>query len=435
MIEEFFIRPERMTIHRRRCRTRGAGDPMARRRVHLRGAGGDALPAGRGATVAARSVARTPSRWPGPWIDGGRRSAHHPQMQLVIARLTGVIQRVRVGLADADPAAARDRAERRAAGGAVARRASPGALEGRRRAARRLLARIRAGLIGRRDGGASSGRGCRSCSRSSPRISRCRCRPIRRARRPRPGSPANRRPGFRGSRASGSIATAGPSRRCCARCWRPRRCAGSASPRRPGRSSSGSAWTARSGWCADSRRPISRRRLGWPRCSSDCCGWTRSRTAWCARSSSGRRGHRGRRARAVRADRARTREVYPGDPGVLAALLMNRVVLNPNEAIFLPAGNLHAYLRGGGVEVMANSDNVMRGGLTPQAHRHCRADGGGRLHPRLRRADPAAEDGPGIWRYPTPAPEFALWRIERPTPPSRCPRRRPVGSCWSPRDR
>ena len=57
---------------------------------------------------------------------------------------------------------------------------------------------------------------------------------------------------------------------------------------------------------------------------------------------------------------------YPGDPGVLAALLMNRIVLHPNDAIFLPAGNLHAYLRGGGVEVMANSDNVMRGGLTPK---------------------------------------------------------------------
>lgn len=59
-------------------------------------------------------------------------------------------------------------------------------------------------------------------------------------------------------------------------------------------------------------------------------------------------------------------ERYPGDAGVLAALLLNRISLAPGEAIFLPAGNLHAYVRGFGVEVMANSDNVLRGGLTPK---------------------------------------------------------------------
>jgi mannose-6-phosphate isomerase len=59
-------------------------------------------------------------------------------------------------------------------------------------------------------------------------------------------------------------------------------------------------------------------------------------------------------------------ERYPGDAGVLAALLLNRITLAPGEAIFLPAGNLHAYLRGVGIEVMANSDNVLRGGLTPK---------------------------------------------------------------------
>ena len=57
---------------------------------------------------------------------------------------------------------------------------------------------------------------------------------------------------------------------------------------------------------------------------------------------------------------------YPGDPGVLAALLMNRITLQSGDALFMPPGNLHAYLRGGGVEIMANSDNVMRGGLTPK---------------------------------------------------------------------
>ncbi|MDV3126868.1 mannose-6-phosphate isomerase, class I [Mycobacterium sp. 21AC1] len=59
-------------------------------------------------------------------------------------------------------------------------------------------------------------------------------------------------------------------------------------------------------------------------------------------------------------------ERYPGDAGVLAALLLNRLSLGPGEAIYLPAGNLHAYLHGIGVEVMANSDNVLRGGLTPK---------------------------------------------------------------------
>jgi mannose-6-phosphate isomerase len=59
-------------------------------------------------------------------------------------------------------------------------------------------------------------------------------------------------------------------------------------------------------------------------------------------------------------------ESYPGDAGVLAAALLNRLVLAPGEAIFLPAGNLHSYLRGVGVEVLANSDNVLRGGLTPK---------------------------------------------------------------------
>ncbi|OBB33387.1 mannose-6-phosphate isomerase, class I [Mycolicibacterium peregrinum] len=59
-------------------------------------------------------------------------------------------------------------------------------------------------------------------------------------------------------------------------------------------------------------------------------------------------------------------ERYPGDAGVLASLLLNRISLRPGEGIYLPAGNLHAYLHGVGVEVMANSDNVLRGGLTPK---------------------------------------------------------------------
>nr|WP_228047501.1 mannose-6-phosphate isomerase, class I [Saccharopolyspora sp. HNM0983] len=59
-------------------------------------------------------------------------------------------------------------------------------------------------------------------------------------------------------------------------------------------------------------------------------------------------------------------EAYPDDAGVLASLLLNRLVLQPGEAIFLPAGNLHAYLHGTGVEILANSDNILRCGLTPK---------------------------------------------------------------------
>jgi mannose-6-phosphate isomerase len=59
-------------------------------------------------------------------------------------------------------------------------------------------------------------------------------------------------------------------------------------------------------------------------------------------------------------------EKYPGDPGVLISLLLNRISLAPGEAVYLPEGNVHAYLHGLGVEVMASSDNVLRGGLTPK---------------------------------------------------------------------
>jgi mannose-6-phosphate isomerase len=59
-------------------------------------------------------------------------------------------------------------------------------------------------------------------------------------------------------------------------------------------------------------------------------------------------------------------ERYPGDAGVLAALLLNRISLKCGDGIFLPAGNLHSYLQGMAMEVMANSDNVLRGGLTPK---------------------------------------------------------------------
>jgi len=92
-----------------------------------------------------------------------------------------------------------------------------------------------------------------------------------------------------------------------------------------------------------------------------------SRTAdWCQRLCS----HAASRA-ADLADRTlefqwveRLHRCYPEDIGILAPLLLNLVRLSPGQALFLPAGQLHAYLQGMGIEIMANSDNVLRGGLT-----------------------------------------------------------------------
>lgn len=57
---------------------------------------------------------------------------------------------------------------------------------------------------------------------------------------------------------------------------------------------------------------------------------------------------------------------YPTDIGVISPVILNLIVLQPGQAMFLPAGQLHAYLKGVGMELMANSDNVLRGGLTPK---------------------------------------------------------------------
>lgn len=105
---------------------------------------------------------------------------------------------------------------------------------------------------------------------------------------------------------------------------------------------------------------------------------------------------------------------HPGDPSILAALLMNRVRLAPGEQIHLGAGTLHAYLRGTGIEIMANSDNVLRGGLTSK---HVDAD----ALLDLAVLDPCVVQGRGpeptgggdvggVEVYRTPFPEFRLWR-------------------------
>ncbi|WAU79299.1 mannose-6-phosphate isomerase, class I [Streptomyces sp. Qhu-G9] len=105
---------------------------------------------------------------------------------------------------------------------------------------------------------------------------------------------------------------------------------------------------------------------------------------------------------------------YPGDRGVIAAMLLNHVRLQPGEALFLGAGVPHAYLNGLGVEIMANSDNVLRCGLTPkhvdvpELLRIVRFEAGdpGVLRPE------ASRDGEEV--YETPIDEFRLSRYVLP---------------------
>ncbi|MFC4602512.1 mannose-6-phosphate isomerase, class I [Rhodococcus kronopolitis] len=106
-------------------------------------------------------------------------------------------------------------------------------------------------------------------------------------------------------------------------------------------------------------------------------------------------------------------EAYPGDAGVLASILLNRVTLQPGEGLFLDAGNLHAYLHGLAVEMMANSDNVLRGGLTPKhvdVPELLRVLDFEPLTGAFRLPSPAP--GGGVHVYDTPAPEFALTRAD-----------------------
>lgn len=101
-------------------------------------------------------------------------------------------------------------------------------------------------------------------------------------------------------------------------------------------------------------------------------------------------------------------EHFPGDPGILAALLLNRFTLEPGQAIALEAGVMHAYLRGTAVEIMASSDNVIRGGLT---HKHIDVDGLLGLV-RFEQRTPEIihpEGADGLYRFPTSFPEFELW--------------------------
>jgi mannose-6-phosphate isomerase len=122
---------------------------------------------------------------------------------------------------------------------------------------------------------------------------------------------------------------------------------------------------------------------------------------------------------------------HPGDLGVLALLLMRHEVLQPGQAVFMPAGGLHAYLQGTGIELLANSDNVVRSGLTSK-----HID----VPELLRLLDPSVSVpvlsprvlADGIACFDTPAPEFRLYLLDvatdSPAPPGAGPVPAPPGA-------
>jgi mannose-6-phosphate isomerase len=109
----------------------------------------------------------------------------------------------------------------------------------------------------------------------------------------------------------------------------------------------------------------------------------------------------------------RLADEYPDDAGSAVALLLNVISLDRGEALYLPAGNMHAYLSGLGVEVMGSSDNVLRGGLTPK---HVDVSELVRTLVPVAGAWPITRpvevDGsPGVQRWSSPSPEVGLCRI------------------------
>ena len=115
---------------------------------------------------------------------------------------------------------------------------------------------------------------------------------------------------------------------------------------------------------------------------------------------------------------------HPGDLGIIALLLMRHAVLQPGQAVFMPAGGLHAYLRGTGIELLANSDNVVRAGLTGK-----HLD----VPELLKLLDPAVSVPvlsprvlpDGIAWFDTPAPEFRLYLLDLAGPALALPGRGP----------
>jgi mannose-6-phosphate isomerase len=124
-------------------------------------------------------------------------------------------------------------------------------------------------------------------------------------------------------------------------------------------------------------------------------------------------------------------ERYPGDPGQCAPLVLDILELEPGQGLFIPAGVIHAYLKGSILEIMACSDNVVRAGLTVK---HVDVDLLCRIldpeaKPLCINAEPAGDDAPGmrhlVWH--TPTREFRLERFVLEGEESRASQ-----ACWKP---
>ncbi|AWB95889.1 mannose-6-phosphate isomerase, class I [Agromyces badenianii] len=103
---------------------------------------------------------------------------------------------------------------------------------------------------------------------------------------------------------------------------------------------------------------------------------------------------------------------YPGDPGVVISLLLNRVRLGRGEALYLAAGNIHAYLDGLGIELMAASDNVLRGGLTPKHIDVSELIDVLDFTPIAPPLLAPVEASPGVAVFRPDVPDFMLYRVE-----------------------
>lgn len=107
----------------------------------------------------------------------------------------------------------------------------------------------------------------------------------------------------------------------------------------------------------------------------------------------------------------RAARAFPGDPGALVALAMNPVLLQPGQGCYVPPRVIHSYQSGIGVEIMANSDNVVRGGLTPKAIDVVRLEA-------ILDAAPATPQRPrtsqlgAATTYSVPVDDFALVRVD-----------------------
>jgi len=104
--------------------------------------------------------------------------------------------------------------------------------------------------------------------------------------------------------------------------------------------------------------------------------------------------------------------VYPGNGGILVALLMHHVKLQPGQALYLGAGNVHAYLGGTGFEVMASSDNVVRAAFTQKSvnvDEFLHVANMSAIASPLIEAEPVSH---GVWQYPVTTSRFGTQRID-----------------------